>query len=105
MRGILQIYELRIKNNGKPQTKHIEARGQHQAYVKARKYGQVISVRKVDYTKIFGNIENLDLHQKPLIEYVENSPYTTAIAMDEMIWQKRNKRLKNKDKDKNRLDK
>lgn len=105
MRGVLQIYEVRIKDNGKPQTKHTEASSPSQAKKKALKYGQVVSVRKVDYTKIFGDIEKLDLNQPPLIEYVENSPYTTAVAMDEMIWQKRNKRLKNKGKDKNRLDK
>lgn len=101
----MQFYEVRIRNNGKLQTKHHEASKPGQAERKGRKHGQVVSVRKVDFTKIFGNIENLDLKQPPLIEYVENSPYTTAIAMDEMVWQKRNKRIRNRGKDENRLDK
>ena len=105
MRGASYTYEIRIKNNGTPKTMHKEASSHHQAFVKAKKYGQVLSIRKVDFTQIFGNIENLDLHQPPLIEQVEGSPYSTAVAMDEMIWQKRNKRIKNRDKDENRLDK
>jgi len=99
------ILREKIKNEKRLKTVHVEASRKKQAEVKGRKHGRVISVRKVDFTKIFGNIENLDLKQPPLIEYVENSPYTTAIAMDEMVWQKRNKRIRNRGKDENRLDK
>ncbi|KKM13597.1 hypothetical protein LCGC14_1714600 [marine sediment metagenome] len=105
MRGVSYTYEIRIKNNGTPKTMHKEARNHHQAFVKAKKYGQVLSVRKVDFTQIFGNIEKLDLKQAPLIEQVEGSPYNSAIAMDEMIWNKRNKRIGNRDRDKIDLDK
>lgn len=96
----LGILRKGIRNEKRLKTFHIEAIRPKQAKIKAMKYGQVISVRKVDYTKIFGNIEQLDLNQKPLIEYVEDSPYRNAIAMDEMIWQKRNKRINNRGKDK-----
>jgi hypothetical protein len=101
MKGIENTYEVRLRNSGSIIMLHFLASGHHQAIVKAKGRGQIISVRKVDYTQIFGDIERLDLQQK---EYVENSPYETAIAMDEMIWLKRNKRRNNQFKDKKSID-
>ena len=77
---------------------HIEARQPHDAFERARKYGRPLSVRKLDKEKLFGNIEKLELRQ-PLPIYAENTPYDNAVAMDEMIWRKRNERRKNHEKD------
>ncbi|KKK50279.1 hypothetical protein LCGC14_3126640 [marine sediment metagenome] len=48
--------------------------------------------------KISGFAENT------VLEQLEN-PYEDAVAMDEFVWQKRNKRIKNRDKDKKTIDK
>ena len=102
MSTLEQTYELRLRVNGELKTVHKTASSPYQAMVKAKKLGTAIHVRKVDFTKIFGNIEDLNLEQG---EKVEVSPYTTAIAMDEMIWKKKDnriKRLNNRQKDKER---
>lgn len=101
----VQTFEVRVRNNGYLGMKHIEASNHKSAGIKGKKYGHVVSVRKVEFDRPFGNIEKLDLKQPPLVEYVENSLYGSAIAMDEMIWQKRNKRRNNLYKDKFSLDK
>lgn len=101
-------FEVRVRNNGNLGMKHIDASNSKSASIKGRKYGHVVSVRKVDKERQLKYIEQLDLHQPPLIEYVEGSSYTTAIAMDEMIWnkkKKRSERLESRQKDKNHLDK
>ncbi len=105
MSALVEMFEVRVRNNGVLGMKHIEARDHRQAGVKGRKYGHIVSVRHIDKTRIFGDIEKLDLEQPPLVEFVQDSPYKTAIAMDEMIWQKRNKRIKNRQKDKLAIDK
>jgi len=75
---------------------HIDARTPEQAKKKAKKHGHPISVRKADVFKMVGNIEKIRLD---LV-----NPYPDAVAMDEMIWKKK-KRIKNREKDKNTLDK
>ncbi len=104
MSGLARTFEVRVRNNGLLGMKHIQARDHRQAGIKGKKYGHIVSIRRVDQARLFGDIEKLDLKQPPLVEFVQDSPYTTAIAMDEMIWQKRNKRRKNLQKDKKNID-
>jgi len=75
---------------------HIEARTSEQARRKAKKYGRPISVRKADIASMVGCSENLSLELPPI--------YDNAVAMDEMIWLKRNNRIKNRTKDKETID-
>lgn len=75
---------------------HKDARTPEQAMEKCKKYGHPISVRKADVLKMGGNLEKLPLLQELNQPY---NPYGSAIAMDEMIWKKRNKRIKNREKD------
>lgn len=63
---------------------HIDARTHKQAKQKAKKYGRPVGCRKVDIDKIGGNIEDCLL--KP------SNPYPNAVAMDEFIWKKKDKR-------------
>ena len=87
---------------------HIVARTASQACHRARKYGRPLGARKVDATQLFGNIEELQLEQAPnppIDVYGADNPYESAIAMDEFIWKKRQKRLENREKDKLPLDK
>lgn len=105
MSRLESMFEVRVRNNGFLGMKHVEARDHRQARVKGKKYGHVVSVRRTHPERLFGDIEKLDLKQRPLVEYVQDSPYTTAIAMGEMIWQKRNKRINNRWKDKKDIDK
>jgi len=79
---------------------HQDAKSPRQAMQKCEKYGVPISVHKADITAMFGNPEKLSLLEEP---YSSGNPYETAIAMDEMIWQKkenRANRLQNRKKDK-----
>lgn len=72
---------------------HIDARTHRQAAEIARKkYGQVVSCREVDADRIKGNPGTLPLDNA---KYVNISPYASAVAMDEMIWNKHKKRRKN----------
>lgn len=76
---------------------HIDANKPGQAIEKAKRYGDVVSCRKVSVAEALCAIENLDLTQKPA--YGKGSPYPSAVAMDEMVWKKQ-KRMKNHHKDK-----
>lgn len=79
---------------------HIDARTPAQAIRKSEKYGRPISVRKADVGKMAFNIETLLQRER----YGLDNPYSDAIAMDEMIWQKKGKRVErisNETKDKN----
>jgi hypothetical protein len=64
-------------------------------------YGRVIRCHKVSRDRILGigSIEHMRLDARPV--QVKSSPYRSAIAMDEMIGQKRNTRRANQYKDKN----
>ena len=98
MRGVEKTFEVRIKDNGTPKLIHILAMTSRQAAKKARKRHVVTSVRKMDINRLY-DISRLRLEEQTP-EYVAGSPYPTAIAMDEMLWQKRNKRIDNQHKDK-----
>lgn len=73
-------------------TVHIEAKDDDKARQRARKYGKPITAHKISVDN--SSIEHIKLKQTP----IEN--VSPAIAMDEMIWQKRNKRRENIFKDK-----
>ena len=83
---------------------HRDARTGGQAMKRCEKYGRPISVRKADVSKMLGNMENLRLEQAP---YSDGNPYESAIAMDEFIWNKkeRKKRIQSQEKDKKDLTK
>ena len=68
---------------------HINARTPNQAGTRAEKYGRPISVRKVDIEKMSGDIEKLMLPEV----FGANNPYPDAIAMDEMVWKQKSKRI------------
>jgi len=67
---------------------HIDARTRKQAMQRVEKHGRPISGRKVDFEKMGGNIELLLERDSKLI-----NPYPDAVAMDEFIWKKKNKRV------------
>ncbi len=73
-------------------TYHIERRTAEQAVKAVNGIGTVLSCRKLDVTQIAGNIESLPLDNA---KYVNLSPYKSAVAMEEMIWDKHKKRRKN----------
>ena len=71
---------------------HKEARNPEQACRKCEKLGHVIGARKVNIEKLNGDLSHLKLERAPILK--------NAIVMDEMIWKKRNVRIKNRDRDK-----
>ena len=75
---------------------HVEANSPRQAKLKAEKHGHPVSCRKLDAHGLAGNIEALPLDNA---KYVNFNPYSSAIAMDELIFDKVNKRRKNLNKD------
>ena len=82
---------------------HVEARTSKQAINIKKKLGEIVSCRKTQVDRIVGNIESLPLNQDTM--YSLGNPYEDAVAMNDMIWKKRNKRRKNIHKDKIPLDK
>ena len=77
---------------------HIDARTSEQAMQKAEKHGRPISAHKPNLDRMRGNMETMMERLKL------TNPYPDAVAMDEFIWRKkdkRNKRIGNNGKDKN----
>ena len=113
----VRIYEVRVKTSGNSHSNkmlkmfHIPARLGKKAGKKARKHGRCVSVRKVDTSMMYGNIEQLELNQAP---YQEGSPYRSNPYQNadpysgdspyEIGRQKRNKRINNRQKDKKGID-
>jgi hypothetical protein len=78
---------------------HIEARTRQQAIEKAKKHkGRILSCRKVDVSPALTSIEHIPLDNFNIYDAV--NPFKNAVAMDEMVWKKRNKRRANLQKDK-----
>lgn len=73
---------------------HIEAKNHDVARQKARRYGEPLSAHKIEIST--AGIERLQLNQQA----PPNVSVSPAIAMDEMIWARRNKRRDNAYKDK-----
>ena len=112
MSAIIDIFEVRIeKRSDNPirwhswkdgaeyeksvETLHIERRTREQAVKIGSKRGRVLSCRKIDRDVITGNIEMMPIQNHI---YVNQSPYKNAIAMDEMIWKKKPRKLNKKPK-------
>ena len=85
----------------KSKKKEAKKKAPEQAIRMGNRHGRVIFCRKAPRDKILaiGSIEHMRL--TPSITQVKSSPYRSAIAMDEMIGQKRNLRRANSYKDKN----
>jgi hypothetical protein len=93
----LRWYDVKVKVRQRNsryiiRTCRIEAKSDDKARERARKYGEPLTAYKVDWDT--SGIERLKLNQAPL------ETISPAIAMDEMIWQKRNNRRENLFKDK-----
>jgi hypothetical protein len=77
---------------------HVQRRTPEQAVEVGRKYGEVLTCRKVNRDKVLGSAENIRLEPQNI--YVPEVQYNSALAMDEMIWKKRNIRRNNIQRDK-----
>jgi predicted HTH domain antitoxin len=82
---------------------HFERRTPEQAVEAGKRYGEVLTCRKADREKILGSVDGMSIDPIPTI-YDNGNPYKNAMAMDDMIWKKRNIRRANLDKDKKDLD-
>lgn len=71
---------------------HVSAIDHKRAKEKARKFPHIISIRKVDYLRVFTSIET-KVQVSPVVETLTSSPYPSAIAMDELIWNKKDPRF------------
>ena len=96
-------FEVKVRVNGKVQTLHYPARNQEQAVIKAGGKGKVVGVKKVEREKLFGDIEQLSLEQKPLGLYLGDGVYEDTFNFDELLGLRRAKRIENRKKDKKGL--
>ncbi len=56
-----------------------------QAAQKAKKHGKVISVEKVDTHALLGRIENLDLTEDPMSQYLGGGVFEDDLNLDEVL--------------------
>ena len=98
------MYEVGVVIYGQTNMLHFDRGTPKQAMAAGSCRGRVIFCRKVKRDRILaiGSIEHMKLDVRPV--QVKTSPYRSAIAMDEMIGQKRNARRANLERDKNTLD-
>ncbi len=75
---------------------HIKRRTSNQARNIAEKYGHVLSVRKAARVNTWLPELQREMNTQDVLQVGDNK----ALALDEMIWVKRNKRRKNNGKDK-----
>ena len=94
------MYEVGVVRNGQTDMLHYNRNTPKQAIEEGNCHGRVIFCRKVQRDKVLaiGGIEHMRL--TPSVTRIKSSPYRSAIAMDEMIGQKRNLRRANLYKDK-----
>lgn len=81
---------------------HLDANKPKQAKHKAEKYGRVISCRKISATEIVDRMAIGTEAQLVAIQMI--NPYPDAIAMDDFIWRRKNKRaerVRNRERDNN----
>ena len=99
------MYEVGVIRNGQTDMLCYDRNTPKQAMDMGSRHGRVIFCRKASRDKILaiGSIEHMRLDVRPV--QVKSSPYNSAIAMDEMIGQKRNARRANSYKDKEGIDK
>lgn len=77
---------------------HFDTRTSEQATRKGEKHGRVISVRKANVERLRGDAGSI------MAKLQLANPYPDAIAMDEMIWCRKNKRderIQNREKYRN----
>lgn len=79
---------------------HIHAKTHNGAMEKAKRYGRPLHVRKPNLEKMGNSAESI--FQR--LSITQPNPYPNAIAMDEMVWIRKNKRaerMENRAKNKN----
>jgi hypothetical protein len=84
---------------------HFENCSYSQAIEKGKKHGKVKSCQKVDAYESLRSIEHIELNQETV--YDRGNPYPNAMAMGEMLWNKkidRRNNLINQKKDKEPID-
>jgi hypothetical protein len=94
------MYEAGVVRDGLTVMLHYNRNNRDSARMEAAKHGRVLFCRKANRDLVIGigNIEYMRLDDRPV--QVKTSPYRSAIAMDELIGQKRNVRRNNQYKDK-----
>jgi hypothetical protein len=94
------MYEVGVIRDGREVMLHYNRNTPEQAREEGGQHGRVTFCRKVNRDRILGIglIEHMRI--EPTRVMVKNSPYKSAVAMDEMIGQKRNNRRNNLYKDK-----
>ena len=99
----MMLYEVGVVRYGQTDMFQFNRNTPKQAIRMGSRYGRVVFCRKVKRDRILaiGAIEHMQLDVRPTM--VRTSPYKSAIAMDEMIGQKRKSRRANSYKDKENI--
>ena len=102
-----QLFEVRVEEDTHHRMLTYRGHSSRDVSKQARKDGhRVVSCRKVDRERVLGNIERLQLHIDAL-QLRNNEIVNTqvsAIAMEEIAFGKRIKRIENRERDKSGLD-
>jgi len=91
-----QAFEVRFKTPEGIFSKHFVTASPEQAAGRARALGRVVSVRKVNFWDVFGNIENMSLKQVVFGEKsVEKNPMLADATLEGILFPKKLKRRSN----------
>lgn len=92
------VWEIRFRDNGTIKTGTVTTFDNKMAKRLAKSYPNVISVRKRFYDRIiYHEVNEVVKH----VEAEQQKVSTNPLAMDEFLWMRRQKRIKNRVKDKN----
>lgn len=102
---IRRMFEVRVKVGEKLKSYHYSASNSKQAAQRAKKHGRVVSAKKVDIQALLGKIENLNLSEEPIRQYLGSGIYEDELNLDEVLGltkkkKDRSKRLEDKSRDK-----
>lgn len=87
------IFEVRMKGNGRILSRHYEARDQKQAARKANGHGRILSIRKVHAEDIVGNLESMTLDKITGFKPPETSLLETGTLEGILFPRKSNRRF------------
>lgn len=93
------IFEVRMKGDGRILSRHYEARDQKQAARKANGHGRILSIRKVHAEDIVGNLESMTLDKITGFKPPETSLMETGTLEGILFPRKSNRRFSDAKRD------
>lgn len=86
------VFEIRLKNNGRIFSRHYEANSAKQAAQRAGRKGRILSVKKVHTTDIIGLVSSMKLTQIPMDLGRRKDVIFDETTIDSIVFPQRAKR-------------